>query len=101
MYACVSIAHVHPQTRQAVIDAARRLAVITRKQNGNLSYDVLIPEGKEDMVILSERWQSKKDFEAHVAHSQEEGDPVFEFGKTVVAASSGDPELYPCETAEC
>ena len=81
MYQCLSIVHADPAKRDVLIQAASALADLTRQEEGNLSYDVLAPEGREDLVILAERWDSEEHFQAHVAHADEEGDRVFEFGK--------------------
>ena len=54
-------------------------------------------QGRDDILIVTERWETKANFEAHVAHANEEGDLVFEFGKVMEAAASAPPELYPSE----
>lgn len=97
MYQCISVVHVDPAKKDILVDAAKKLAVTTREETGNLSYDVLKPEGREDIIILAERWQSEEDFQRHVAHAGEEGDRVFEFGKLVGSVSTGPSDLYPCK----
>ncbi len=96
MYQCISVVHVDPLKKDILVEAAKKLAVPTRKEKGNLSYDVLQPEGRDDIVILAERWEKEEDFQAHVAHAEEEGDRVFEFGKLAASVSTAAPELYPC-----
>lgn len=97
MYQCLSIVHVDPAKQDVLIQAASALADLTRQEEGNLSYDVLAPEGREDLVILAERWDSEEHFQAHVAHADEEGDRVFEFGKLAASISTAPPDLYPCK----
>ena len=97
MYQCISVAHIKPQTLEDVLTAARIVAEETRKQEGNLSYCVVKPEDRDDILIITEIWETKANFEAHIAHANEEGDLVFEFGKVMEAAASAPPELYPSE----
>jgi quinol monooxygenase YgiN len=97
MYACISICHLKADHVEEVIAAAKKLQAITHSQPGNLHYDILRPEGKPDVVILSEAWQTKADFEAHVAHADEPGDPVYEFGQVVGPASAEEADLFPCQ----
>ncbi len=97
MYQCISISYIDPEKKEILLEAARKLADSTRLEKGNLSYDILQPEGKDDIIILTERWESEEDFLAHVAHADEEGDRVFEFGKLVASVSTGAPDLYPCK----
>ena len=96
MYQCISIAHVDPAKVPAVLEAAKVLAKETRMQEGNLSYNVVRPEGREDVLIITEHWETQENFQAHVAHADEPGDLVFEFGKVMADASVAPPELYPC-----
>ena len=96
MYQCISVVHIDPVKKDILLDEAGKLADSTRQEKGNLSYDVLQPEGREDIVILAERWQDEACFLAHVAHADEPGDKVFEFGKVVASVSTGEPDLYPC-----
>ena len=97
MYQCISVAHIRPECRDAIVEAGLIIAKETRMQQGNLSYNMVAPEGRDDIIIITERWETKADFEAHVAHANEEGDLVFEFGKVMAAAASAEPELYPSE----
>ncbi len=97
MYQCISVAHIAPDKLGEILEAAKILAKETRMQEGNLSYNVVRPEGRDDIVIITERWETKANFEAHVAHAEEEGDMVFEFGKVMAKAAVAAPELYPSE----
>ncbi len=97
MYQCISVAHIVPDKLNDILEAAKILAKETRMQEGNLSYNVVRPEGRDDVVIITERWETKANFEAHVAHANEEGDLVFEFGKVMEKAAVAPPELYPSE----
>ena len=97
MYQCISVSHIKPECKDAVIKAGLVIAKETRMQEGNLSYNSVQPEGRDDILIVTERWETKAHVEAHVAHANEEGDLVFEFGKVMEAAASAPPELYPSE----
>ncbi len=97
MYQCISVAHIAPDKLNDILTAAKVLAKETRMQEGNLSYNVVRPEGSDDIVIITERWETKENFQAHVAHANEEGDLVFEFGKVMEVASVAPAELYPSE----
>lgn len=100
MYQCISIAHLKADHVDEVLEAAKKLQAVTHTQHGNITYDILRPEGKDDVIILAESWEKKSDFEAHVAHGDEDGDPVCEFGKVIGPASSAPADLYPCEVVE-
>ena len=91
MYQCISVAHIAPNKLNDILEAAKILAKDTRMQEGNLSYNVVRPEGRDDVVIITERWETKANFEAHVAHANEEGDLVFEFGKVMEKAAVAPP----------
>jgi len=97
MYQCISVAHIKPECKDEILAAAQYLAKETRMQEGNLSYNVCKPEGRDDILIITERWENQANFLAHVAHAEEEGDMVFEFGKVMAKAAAAAPELYPCE----
>lgn len=97
MYQCISVAHINPESLNEILQAAKIIAKETRMQEGNLSYNVIKPENRDDIVIITERWENKSNFEAHVAHASEEGDLVFEFGKVMDKASTSPAELYPSE----
>ena len=95
MYQCVSVSYIKPEFKNEIIEAGKIIAKETRMQEGNLSYNIIQPEGRDDVLIVVERWETKENFEAHVAHANEEGDLVFEFGKVMGKAASKAPDLYP------
>ena len=97
MYQCISVSHVDPAKVERILEAARVLAKETRSQHGNLSYNVVKPEGRDDNLIVTERWETKEDFLGHVANADKEGDMVFEFGKLMGECSIAEAELYPSE----
>ena len=95
MYQCISVAKVDPAKRDEVIAAAKVLAKETRMQEGNLSYNVVIPEGTEDTIVITERWESPENFQAHVAFADKEGDPLNTFGKVMDPAATAPPMIFP------
>ena len=58
MYQCISVAHIAPDKLNDILEAAKILAKETRMQEGNLSYNVVRPEGRDDVVIITERWET-------------------------------------------
>lgn len=95
MFQCISVAHVDPAKVEAVLEAAKILAKETRVQHGNLSYNVVQPEGRDDILVITERWETPEDFQGHVANAGVEGDPLNTFAKTMDPSCTAPPEIYP------
>jgi quinol monooxygenase YgiN len=64
---------VVPPAKEQAIRLVEAFAADSRKDGGNLSFDVLDQESRPNHMTLVEAWRSDKAFEAHVtaAHSRE------------------------------
>jgi autoinducer 2-degrading protein len=65
MYAVVVRVHVKPGTADSFIEASRRNHEGTRREPGNLRFDVLRQEDDADRFTLYEVYRTRADFEAH------------------------------------
>ncbi len=61
---CVTI-HVKPQFRDKFIEATYANAANTRKENGNIRFDVLQCEDDDCRFMLYEVYHTREDFAAH------------------------------------
>lgn len=95
MYQCISIAYLKPDKVDEVLAAAQELAEITHKQKGNLEYYVAKPEGKENTLIMIEKWETEADFQAHVDPNGEGAEAMGKFVSVIEPASEKPSDLYP------
>ncbi|MCI8294453.1 MAG: antibiotic biosynthesis monooxygenase [Lachnospiraceae bacterium] len=96
MHQCISIITARPECVDTVINAASHLVTLSRSEKGLIYYNLLRSEEEPCVLILTEKWESKKDFLNHVAHAGEPGDPVYEFGQIAEASSAAPPRIINC-----
>lgn len=97
MYQCVSIITAKPECVETVIQAASGLVKSSCLEKGLVYYNLLRSSDTPNVLLLIEKWESREDFLAHVAHAGEPGDRVFEFGRVAEASSAAPPKIYNCE----
>lgn len=97
MFQCISITRLKPEKYDEVIAAARKLADMTREEEGNITYQVLQAVNETCTIILAEKWESEENFNAHVSGAGTEGDPVNAFGKLMDEAGAEPSILLPCK----
>lgn len=97
MYQCISIIKAKPEALQTIIEAGKTLVEISRKQPGNLYYNLLQSSDDSNTVVLVEKWESKEAFLGHVAHADTPGDPVFTFGSIAEPNSAEPPLILNCD----
>ena len=95
MYQCITVAHVYPEKINDVLEAARKLAKETRMQHGNLAYNVVKPDDKDDILIIVERWETPEDFQGHIDPNGEGAQFMADFVAVVEPSSSAPSDFYP------
>jgi autoinducer 2-degrading protein len=65
MYVVAVTIFVKPQSVQAFLEATLDNARATRREPGNLRFDVLAAEGEAGRYLLYEAYRTKEDFERH------------------------------------
>ena len=96
MYQCISIVTSKPEYTNNIIEAGKELSKIGKAEKGNIYYSVLRHTENSDTIIMIEKWESEKDFLAHVKNAGQIENPVHEFGELVNRCAM-DSKIYTCE----
>ncbi len=96
MFQCVSITKLKPEKVDEVIAATKKLADMTRKEEGNISYQMLQPVDDPNTLVLIENWENPENFQAHGADIGKEGSPLNEYSKLVDACCEEPSTILPC-----
>ncbi|NLN98242.1 MAG: hypothetical protein GX127_07705 [Eubacteriaceae bacterium] len=95
MYQCITLAHLDPKKIDEVLEAARKLAKETRMQRGNLAYNVVKPDERDDLLVIVEMWETAEDFQEHISPEGEGAAAMAAFVAVVEPASTKPSEFYP------
>jgi quinol monooxygenase YgiN len=57
---------VDPADLLQVLQDLRNLAVVTRRRNGNISYDAAVNDTQSGELLISERWVDQSALSAHL-----------------------------------
>ncbi|UWG98929.1 antibiotic biosynthesis monooxygenase [Dehalobacter sp. DCM] len=91
MFQHILVVKIKEGALDSIIKAANIAAEATRKEPGNIFYNLLQPVEAADTVIFVEGWENESDFLVHV-----NGAACQKFGETMDPAVAGVPQAYAC-----
>ena len=94
MIQCVSTARVDLAKLDAIKEAGEKIAACAREERGNISYDIVQCVDDPAVLLITERWETMEDFQAHVATADQPGDAVYEFGQVFDPACLEKPSFH-------